>query len=92
MNKALKLFLVLVNGAMLILSIFWYRKDKSYEPLIVCLGQILALAGLLGEGRVSKIITKNVKDNSTVGVDVQSGDNVDTSDIVSSNVTIKTNK
>lgn len=90
MNRTLKVILIIINIIMLVIAIKWYLEKNELEPLIVSLGQLATLLGLVFEGRVSKIITKGVKNNSDVDIDVQSGDNVDTSDIDNSKVQIKT--
>lgn len=89
MKTSKKTILTVINFGILGFAIFWYMNDKSYEPIIVFLGQIASLITLSVEKK-SKIITKKLSTNANVDVDVSSGDNVHTSDIDDSEVKIRT--
>lgn len=84
--------MILLNIVMLGIAVFWFVKGKELEPIIVAIGQLATILSLFFENEASKIFTKKVKNNSTVDVDVHSGDNVETEDIDNSKVNIKTNK
>lgn len=90
MNKTLKIILIIINIIMLGIAIKWYSDKKELEPLIVSLGQFTTLLGLFFEKGASKIITRTLKNQADVDVDVRSGDHVTTSDIDNSKVRIKT--
>ncbi len=92
MNKKLKVLLIIINIIMMILSIYWYIDKKETEPIIVFLGQIATLVALVFEKPVSNILTRKIHDNSSLDVDVQSGDNVDTKNVKNSKINIKTRK
>ncbi len=79
--KINKIILVVINLIMLVFACIWYYKEKSYEPLIVILGQIASLITLFFSDKKSKIKTKKLKQNADVDVDVLTGDQVHTSDI-----------
>lgn len=49
MRKSWKTIVYIISILVLIISIAWWLKDKSYEPLIVLLSAIVALGGLLVE-------------------------------------------
>ena len=92
MNKTLKFILIVINSIMLILAIYWYNQSGDTEPLISIFGQSAALLTLVFEKQVSKINAKKIHNESTVGIDVISGDNITASDINKSKVDIKTKK
>ena len=92
MNRNLKGILIAINSVMLLLAIYWYTDKGETEPIIVFWGQVATLLVLLFEKQVSNILTKKIHDDSDVDVDVQSGDNVATSNVRKSKVKIKTRK
>lgn len=90
MKKNHKIILICINLLMLGFAFLWFNKEKSYEPIIVMLGQVAALFTIFWDDKNSKIITKRVTQNSQVDIDVNKGDNINTSDVSDSNVKIKT--
>lgn len=88
MNKTLKFIIVLINLVMLYIAYDWYCKTKENEPIIVILGQILAILGLLFEQKATKIFTKDI-DNSDVKIKRKSTDQVHTENVKDSTIDIK---
>lgn len=89
MNTRLKIFLIILNGVMLLLGIIWYNENQETEPLIVCTGQVVALVSLLFERKITEVITERISSNSKVDIQAQSGDKITTKDINESEVKVK---
>jgi len=92
MNAGLKIFLIILNVAMLWIGIIWYRENYDNEPLIVCIGQVVTLVGLLFERRLTKVATKRISNNSTVDIKAQSGDKITTKHVDASSVKVEIEK
>lgn len=91
MNIYLKIVVIALNSLMCYLAIDWYTDDTSQnEPLIAAIGQFVTIIILLFERPFSSIVTKGIKNRSSVKVHVRSGDNVSTEDIDDSDIQINT--
>ncbi|WP_196894729.1 hypothetical protein [Aureivirga marina] len=74
MNKLLKTILITFNIITLGVAIYWLITEKSPEPLIVMISQILVLITLIFESKISNIGISKVS-KSKVDIDVKSTDN-----------------
>jgi hypothetical protein len=88
MNKYLKRFVVIINIVMLLLAIYWYLEKKEVEPVIVTLGQIIAIITLIFEKQFSQIITKRIS-GSNIKIDTEPGSKILTSKVKDSEIDIK---
>ncbi len=61
MNKFRKILLYVLNLLMLSLAIYWYANDKTYEPVIVIIGQFIALITLASGEITTKMSNEDVK-------------------------------
>ncbi|AXT63097.1 hypothetical protein D1816_23025 [Aquimarina sp. AD10] len=74
MNKNLKTALFVLNAIVLILAIVWVKNDSpEIEPIIVIVGQIIALLLLYFEKKLPFTTVKTVS-KSQVDIDVSSED------------------
>ena len=80
MNKTIKYLIVTINIIMIVLAFSWYLEKKEKEPLIVILGQTIALLVLFFEKNISKYNYIKSSKNSTIKIDNLS--NVDSKNII----------
>lgn len=73
MNKTLKIVLIVLNAVMLVLALYWYRKESQIEPIIVFIGQVASILILLFENKISKNSIKKISD-SKVRISTTKGD------------------
>lgn len=78
MSKVVKNISIIINLLILSVSILWIKKTNfDYEPVIICLGQILTLIVLLfGDNVYNKFRINNVSE-SKVKIDTHQQDDAD---------------
>ncbi|MBH1959065.1 MAG: hypothetical protein I8H68_03025 [Flavobacteriia bacterium] len=78
MSKLIKNISIIINLLILGVSIIWLKKTNfDYEPITICLGQVLALVILLfGDKIYNKFRLKNIS-NSKVKIDTHKEDDAE---------------
>ena len=64
MNKFRKITLYILNVLMLLAAIYWYADKKEIEPMIVIIGQIIALITLASGEISTKVSNKDMQRTS----------------------------
>lgn len=90
MDKGLKNILIALNSIVLLLSVFWFFKEKSYEPAIVFVSQLASILLITNESKIITTRVKGIRDNSTVDINESGESNSITNveDVENSNVRI----
>ncbi|GGH71336.1 hypothetical protein HNQ91_003206 [Filimonas zeae] len=89
MNKLLKFAIIILSCVTLYFSVQWYIHEKSYEPMISIIANIIALLGLFAEKKVTNFITRDIDNNSDIDIDTRTEGNVTTERIKNSKIRIK---
>ena len=87
MNKKVKYLIITINIIMIALAFLWYLEGGEKEPLIVILGQIIALLVLLFEKNISKYNYIESSKNSTI--EINNISNTDSKNIIKKSIDSK---
>ena len=91
MDKGLKKVLIILNFIVLLLSVFWFITERSYEPVIVFISQLASILLIANESKVISTRVKGIRDNSTIDIKEKGESNSITNveDVENSNVRIR---
>lgn len=91
MDKGLKKVLIILNFIVLLLSVFWFITERSYEPVIVFISQLASILLITNESKVVNTNVRRVRKGSVVDIeeDGESNSITNVEDIEGSNIRIR---